>query len=1187
MSRLSISWDHVRVGIIRGLMALFAFFVLSSVGLAILFFGFDTAGKLLRQPLDDQFERCGQLHTTFCDLSFIQTWGALAWVIWLVPLAALVAAWVRGKATAEKIDQRLFGFVDREFVRALPPPPAATSLPLPWVFPESSQRQQAWDALTALTENIARRDPRFAWGLLVGQPGSGKTRMVLEFAQRLARGRNGAGLNWRQRVTAWCRRALPPLSPRSDDPWHVGVSPTDFNHRIGHWQPMRPTLLLLDDLEPRLAANRLRELAARSRSWRFPVRLLAISQVIPPDVDLVLSGVRNPRWIPTENSVPMPAPPQILAGASRLTAEDVRALLRRLDELGDGLPRKRLYRQEAMEKFLAATRGNPLLVELGLDWVRRGLDPEGISESVLIADRAEGVVKALEAAGIDETQPGSLDALAAATLVAPRARREPIVAAFQASNLPRGAALLGIVPGDQVFDPMEELPAVRPQLIGDAFVRRVLSPAATPRRPEDALKHARKMVAAGIAANPAGLLRASLRNARHDDPLAVALRETPPLAKGDLAGRKQFAVAFVEQGLFVHRDPVQAAEMLDILLETTDPVARSGLADDLYERLQEIVERDTAGRAAARPGVEPETSLPDEDDPDDPVHRFVNAVALALIGMVIIAWRRPDGEDDPGEGGSRKDDVFALLRQVGERDDPHVQRMPLATALAKRLAGHHERGYLFGVGDLLSLRQTGRWHFANLLHEHAVRALKPHSDLSTCSMQAALVVVDAWNGVGVDAGLNDLSQFASQGPSYMAELISAWRYLAWARIDDTAACRQMVERIDAVAGRDAWVDDPGVQVDRADAWRCLCYAFSQQREIESCRKAAARVEEIGRRHIFEDTVAIQTLRLEAWRNLNFALANTGRVNECREALAHVEDIGSRDIFLNEPGIQRERIEAWRGLCFALAEVGDVPGCREALAQVEEIGRRDIFLSNLAIQQERAQAWRNLSFACYKVRDAASCREILPHIEQIAGVAIFLDDWRMQRERIEARRNLALVLSEVGDVRGCRETVDHLEAIGLCKALPDDPEVQKFRAEAWRSLCFALSKSRDSTGCREALDQVEAIASRAIFLDDPHIQKAFIEATRFLCVALSEADDVAGCARLLAGVERIGGRDIFRDNAAIQQERVISWCSFCHAPGNTEAGRTAAVSRIEDIAARFPDHAVIIEELRKARSMQLA
>jgi len=278
--------------------------------------------------------------------------------------------------------------------------------PIPWIEPrEPGERKAAWDALrsfafknagdgrTSLRGRPAHPDfVPFLWTIVTGRAGSGKTRMAVEFARALAQ-RDVLGVEDKERRRArrklrrgeWVRRAMPHLRRRDSHPWDAGWllpgrlegpdrrsarTPVDerFLDRLRGWSPRRPTILLLDDPRPADARRVVEMLLARQANYHFPVRLLIVDQAVPLELSISESQSGDSRYLDGFAGELI-----ALSSAARLTADDVRRMAIGLG-MDSGVWRVpgRPGTDAQVEHFLRETRGNALLAELGLRWLKRG-----------------------------------------------------------------------------------------------------------------------------------------------------------------------------------------------------------------------------------------------------------------------------------------------------------------------------------------------------------------------------------------------------------------------------------------------------------------------------------------------------------------------------------------------------------------------------------------------------------------------------------------------------------------------------------------------------------------------------------------------------------------------------------------------------------------------------------------------
>ena len=493
----------------------------------------------------------------------------------------LFVGWLWMKGHAERLHDHALAEFDDGVLRRIRAPRAfdplhgtlgagASDAALPWTLKNNDVRRAVWDQALAF---IAARPGRaadggwwsskpetpFGWTILLGRPGSGKSRLAVELArERGHRARFGSSghVSRRERLSTWWRVQLRRAAPRADDPWDagwllplgagvdqgaypgwdgrlkVGADPVWLGKLAG-WRPRRPTVLLLDDPRPGDARTIIAALHAASSSYRHPVRMLVVNQSAPAELGLS----RGSEGWTTEGELSPLAPPILLPDESRFTDHDLVAS----GPLG-ALARKAGLRTLAhMATFLEATRGNPLLVELGFKWLRSGNALRDMNRDALLTDRVDRVIEALLGAGL--TEDAHHRAIAIATLAGgarDTAAHGGMRAVLAAYPLPTddGAKLARIFPADTA-DLRNTLPPIRPETIGDAFVRRIVGKAGVAEQA--------KMMEAAWQANPNGTLRSAVRLGGVADEVGALLRAGPPDGSG--VDPVDAALAFAEVGV--------------------------------------------------------------------------------------------------------------------------------------------------------------------------------------------------------------------------------------------------------------------------------------------------------------------------------------------------------------------------------------------------------------------------------------------------------------------------------------------------------------------------------------------------------------------------------------------------------------------------------------------------------------
>ena len=458
-----------------------------------------------------------------------------------------------------------------------------------------------WPVFTASDRPATHLDFAFRWTVLCGQAGAGKTRMAMEFARLRARSEFfETAPAWRRSavtIAEWFRRILPWLRRHKDHPWDAGQIESgvgeSYLKALSAWRPRRPTLLLLDDPKPGDCLAIIRRLEEGHDQFRFPVRLLIVDQALPAELGFRLVGTKG-NW---EAAVVKAFDGEIIFLDTRagLDFGEVSRIAIRL-----GLPAS-IWRDAgnpALRQFLQRTRGNALLIELGLHQVLAGATLERIDESVLLGAYVLRIVRIIDAfalGGISQTQ--HLHALAAATISGPVAGEERAVAREHSRRVHPIHEIFGVL-DDQVLERLfnlareigpKEIPPVRPEMIGDAFVRFVLEERCKAEGDEA------RIVEAAWRTNPLGVLRTLSRVAARADKLALELGQAPPPEVEARLDAAQLAFAYATVAVRVPRDLWDAglagdsAAMLGIATARIGRLAEAEV-DRLLPRLEGLLE---------------------------------------------------------------------------------------------------------------------------------------------------------------------------------------------------------------------------------------------------------------------------------------------------------------------------------------------------------------------------------------------------------------------------------------------------------------------------------------------------------------------------------------------------------------------------------------------------------------------
>lgn len=729
--------------------------------------------------------------------------------------------------------------------------------PMRWVKPREGPRGVIWTALHAFADQSSASDcPRvamFGWTLIMGRPGSGKTRMAVEFARTLGRrdlyGGERAKAKWRDRLRTWWRVQVLRRPCEASDFWDAGwirpekMDPVRQDEKrsvsggwidaISDWRPRRPTILLFDDPVPGDTVHVVSRLNQMKAAFRHPVRLLIVNQSAPADLRMRVDPETG-SWS-SEIVTPLVAP-IVVSDQAAFTERDIRMI--RWDMLSVGA--RQLSLDPQVQEFLRVTRGNPLLVELGFAWLRTtGRPLDEMTEDALLAARVQRIFEALEAAGFGDE--GARAALAAATIAggspvdfytgesshADRSAAEPAFAertAIEAAlRWKPGSfrALARIFPADAV-DLRRFLPPIRPELIGDAFARAVvaeLDPSA-----------AARVLAASWRAYGRGTLRTSLRIGGRDDPLGRLLAQAPPPEAGLAAG--EFAPIYAEAAALVARsdwDNGHVGVAGKGLLGTAVEVL-SRLADDEIEpfltRLLGLLETPNTTAIIRRPEINALIFETLTLAVERPVFTDVGDLVRAFA-----AWL----ERSPSFGGDQGLDFTRLREASGnwmkgyDVEDTASTRARLSDALA---------AVAISQGDA-DVRRVLMSTLEGLFDVFGNAGDPIAAEEATLARIAALALSGDSDAAAELATAFEPHASGQRGSSLLS--VQAWRYVTSAFCEEAAACRAAAERVDALAV--PFAGDRDFELGRARVWRHVGYAFREDAPV--CRAVAERVDEIA------------------------------------------------------------------------------------------------------------------------------------------------------------------------------------------------------------------------------------------------------------------------------------------------------------------------------------------------------
>jgi hypothetical protein len=1047
---------------------------------------------------------------------------------------------------------------------------------LPWTPGEIGPRRDAWDNLKGW---CARKvGPAWNWregsplslGVLTGRAGSGKSRMGFELARVLAR-RDLLGSPFPRAVLAWrigvyCRHAIPGMRRRDDDPWDMGLLAPPHNYdfeylydALEEWWPRRPTILLLDDPLPGRVGAVWKALVAayRKRPFRFPVCLLVMNQTVPIDTGLEFDPASD-RW--KREGKPADPPPFSLPVQSWFDPQETLRVAFGTGQLRHTSPAE----QKALrENLFRITQGNPLLVELAVEWIRDRRDIEGMTGAELSVGRATRILAALKHRGVEHDS--QLAALALTTLVGGAPGRHID------SEIKRLFAIPQPLPGFPVLracfptDPMTagdalRIPAIRPDIVGDAFIDQVLAMIGSDR--------ATALAEAAFRLDFAYMLR-NLRRAR----------------PGGSAMTK--ALVGIDPGTIAEADPVLLA------LGFAD-VAAICQPDDTP--LSTLDSRSVALKAALR-------MISRLDAPQR--RRFCEGmVALCTIPPGMRAYRQLRPEvvmrlmNDSAEGAAlvaaeKWIALFDLLERRAIGDLGQVAGM----ALTASLIGNESLADQFAASAWL-MGPAWRAALAPVFHDMAEASAARNAEARGARFET-MASVAAPEEAGTAAGqASAIACMSLYDRAIQCEAAAARRYeaYAWSVVCGGAKASEARTAADAAAKIAArFADNPAIQGEAAGARAHEAYAWSQvlagvkSSEAQGAADAAASISA----HFIDDP-AIQRRAANARTCEAYAWGQVPAGEKASEARAAADTAAATAArFADDPTIQREAATARRHEAYAWSQVpagAKALGARTAADAAAEIAAR--FADDPTIQREAAAARAHVAYAWSQVPAGVKASEVRRTADAVAAIAAhFTDDSTIQRWAAYARAYEAYAWGQLpagAKASEGRSAADAATAIAARFA--DDPAIQREAAGARAHEAYAwceVPAGGKALEARAAADAAASIAAR--FTDDPAIQRRAADARTYEAYAWSQVPAGTKASEAKTAADAAGEIAAkFTDDSAIQRRAAEARAHEAYAWSQVPAGakaseaKTAAAAAAE-IAAQFTDDPAIQQRAAEARA----
>lgn len=1094
-----------------------------------------------------------------------------------------------------------------------------TFVSLPWCLGEGS-RQTAWAHLQRWAHNGSGRKaerwlrrPKFksmTTAALVGRSGSGKSRMAGEFARDLSRqdlaSEGVTAKRILQAASAYLRRTIWFLPRRLTDPWDCGVlrqeiGKESFDQYVGRlksWRPRRPTLLILDDPALNQTARTHRALAEASADFKHPVRFLVVNQTITADSLYVYA---DGQWL--YDGAAADPPPIVLPEEAWFSDREVRDLAFRSGVLDD---KSEAVKTMARNHLHRVTRGNPLLVELALEWLVERGDFEGISVDSLRRQRIDRVIAALQAAGV--TSLSQFGQLAIATLTGGADRKRIASEAFReglfgvVEELPPPAALRACFPADPLTSGAapRTVPAIRPDLIADAFVDHVLE--------DIGVDEADGLLRVALRIDPAAMLRQIERPRPLSSPLGPAFRRLGQ-ARVDGVDAVEWALAHARLAAFVSLD--DWTDWSSALQEDREIRASEAIAVLGASQRHEFARRMIGGLSSS-----PEDAAARQVQPHL-VLRFVNEACgdaevmmdakewisfLRKLRIQSQSWSRNslgpvDGltraakavADDFELADSLAETIYHLgqhwrrtlldaeaLSPTAPGDQAQARRLRMAATAAAESFNRASYAQCIARLDELVGRHGGNRDMALeavRARRHSAYAWAQHHDPEIRSATTSAAAIEA----------RDAAAARPDDPKISLEAILARTFRATASATGDGRSRAVelgliANEIEGMAA--AFPSDPDVQLAAAAARNLEVRAWHNLPAGEGAREtesAAAKVLEITQ--AFPGNAILQLEAAQAFSDATFAWNQVPEGNGAAEA-RRTADVAVRvaSAFPGDNVLMAVAAKARRFEGFAWAQEPTGAFADEAASAalaVVQIAR--FFPANPEIQWQVAMAKGYEAAALSRIPLGAAAGRLRPIVLEVAEIAKRFPDYTdILREVAHAYRCQARAWAHVpAGAEAKRALKAAAAALRLCDSESADVLMHEHAVEALASAALAYSNVPEGTRANKVRNIAnEALAIARRFPLSQGIQLEAANARRFEVQAWSAVPDGAEAGEAEAAAARVDEiAKAFLEDVRIQKERAIAWryAALAWALGDTGAGAekvTMAADRVAPIAVKF-------------------